>query len=551
MDERLVSILKKIDLPTIQSLVGVVILKAIKAVNKGEDETAIAEILALKYQNLILSNKEIRTSIINSLPLAEAIRLANQTNSIHEDSFRVYGKLIKYFNTSYNKSKSEILSNFLELGEKYYLSETVDSRCDQERITACHNEETRIVAYLHPYQKRVKDEIMHRLNQNTEKSFFVQMPTGAGKTYTALECVVDLMRKPRELDESLKPIGDKFIVWLVDRNELAEQAMESFNKLWKIRGDHEIYAFRVFKDFEPEFRGQKGGVVFAGFDKFYSILKNPDHKAHQSIKHLINNSELLIIDEAHHSLADTYFACINEFREVPFIKIIGLSATPGSTDLETTSKLVELYSADKISIRNENWEPVSDAIGYLQQSEYLARLSTKLLETGITSNESNEQKILNDLAANAERNQKIIEQIKLADENKESTVVFACSLDHVYALLILCRSMGVDAKYIIGAVDQADRIYILEQFKAKRYNILINLDILSTGIDLPNINKIIIARPISSPNLTSQILGRALRGPKNGGNEQNTIVNIKDNLMNFPGTSFLYNFYQGQWGRIN
>jgi len=129
--------------------------------------------------------------------------------------------------------------------------------------------------------------------------------------------------------------------------------------------------------------------------------------------------------------------------------------------------------------------------------------------------------------------------------------VFACTLDHVYALLILCRAYGIGAKYIIGDIDQSDRIGILEQFKKKEYNILINLDILSTGIDLPNIQKVIIARPISSPNLLSQILGRALRGPNNGGNSENTIINIKDNLVNFPGTSFLYNFYQSEWEVIN
>lgn len=551
MNERLLNIIRKIDLPTLQNLVGIVILKAIRAVNKGEDEQAIAEILLLKYDTLILNNKEIRLGIINSLSIDDAVNLCKQSGLNTEENYKAYQALIKFYSVCYNSDKSKFFVDFLGMDEKYYFKQIEDPREPKENITATFGEEVKILSYLHAYQKRVKDETMIRLNQKTEKSFFVQMPTGAGKTYTALECVVDLMRKPRGLDDNQKPISDKFIVWLVDRNELAEQAMESFKKLWKLRGDHEIAAFRVFRDFEPDFANEKGGVVFAGFDKFYSVLKNPNHKAFTSIKYLIANSELLIIDEAHHSLADTYFACINQFREVPFIKVMGLSATPGATDIETTQKLVELYSADKISIRDENWQPIGDAISFLQRGGYLAKLSTKLLETGITSTEVSENRVLDDLAANSERNQKIIDQIKLANDNNESTVVFACTLDHVYALLILCRAYNINARHIIGEVDQADRIGILEQFKRKEYNILINLDILSTGIDLPNINKVIIARPINSPNLTSQILGRALRGPKNGGNEQNTIINIKDNLVNFPGTSFLYNYYQGEWENLN
>jgi len=550
MSELLINTIRKIDLSNLHKLVGNVILKAIQTVNKGEDETALAEILVLKYGNLILNKKEIRLGILNSLSPANAVSLCKLSGISVDKDFKAYGELEQFFKNGYNEAKSKLLVDFLGLDESFYFKKIIDSRSEKEIITARFGEEVKILSYLHDYQKRVKDETMTRLFHVFEKSFFVQMPTGAGKTYTALECVVDLKRRPKALGEDKMPASDKFFVWMVDKNELSEQALESFKKLWKIRGDHEVTAFRLFKDFEPDFRVEDGGVVFAGFDKFYSVLSNPMHKAYDSVKHLIQNSELLIVDEAHHSIAETYFACINAFRNVPAIKIMGLSATPGAKDNETTESLIELYSSDKISIRDEQWNVVTDPILYLQQGGYLAYLKTELLETGISVSQDNEDRLLDDLASNSDRNKKILEQIKLADEAKEATIVFACTLDHVYALLILCRSIGVEAKYIIGEVDQSGRLDILQQFRDGEYNILINLDILSTGIDLPNINKVIIARPINSPNLISQILGRALRGPKNGGNKLNTIINIKDNLINFPGTSFLYNYYQGAWDKI-
>lgn len=546
MHEQLVSILRKIDLPTLQRLVGTTILKAIRLAGTPEDESAIADTLALKYQTLALSNRDLRIAIINSLSPTDAVQLVERVGVNDIDDFRAYGSLEGFF-ASYNTSKSKILADFLGLGEDYYSIESKDERCSEELITVRYREDLKAVPYLHPYQKRVKDEIMIRLNQKSEKSFFVQMPTGAGKTYTALECVVDLLRRPPTIDERFRPSRNKFVVWLVDQNELAEQALDSFIRLWKLRGEHEVKAFRLFHHFEPDLEQENGGVVFAGFDKFYSALNNPAHRAHNSITNLISNSQLLVIDEAHHSLAATYFACINRFRETPFIKILGLSATPGTADTSTTAELVSLYSSDKISIRDEDWTPVSDAVSYLQNKKYLARLRTKLLETGITSTENDTGRILDELASNAERNSKILDQIKLANDNGEATLVFACTLDHVYALLILCRANGIEARHIVGDVEQSDRIGILEGFRRGEYNILINLDILSTGIDLPNVNKIILARPINSPNLVSQILGRALRGPKNGGNEENIIVNVKDNLLRFPGTSFLYNYYQGDW----
>lgn len=551
MEDKLIYIIRKIDLPTLHKIVGTIILKAVKAVNRGEDETALAEIVILKYGKLILNNREIRIALFNSFSIETAKELCAKIGIALPKDFKAYTEIINYFNSGYNVDKSKILVDFLGLDASYIYKSVTDSRLDKEIISATFGEEVKAIAYLHDYQKRVKDEIMARLNHKFEKSFFVQMPTGAGKTYTALECVVDLMRKPRGLGENYKPLPQKFVVWLVDKNELAEQALDSFKRLWKLRGDHDLKVFRLFKDFQPDFNKENGGIVFAGFDKLYSVLSNQNHDSFESVQHLISNTELLIVDEAHHSIADTYNTCIHKFADVPLIKILGLSATPGTSDHETTQALISLYSADKISIRDINWNPVDDAIEYLQNEEYLAKLNTQLLETGLNSNVSSENRVLDDLSGNSERNAKILDQIILADSANEATVVFACTLDHVYALLVLCRSKGINAKYIVGEIEQADRIHILQDFKDKKYNILINLDILSTGIDLPNINKVIIARPINSPNLISQILGRALRGPKNGGNSYNTIINIKDNLINFPGASFLYNYYQGSWDKIN
>jgi superfamily II DNA or RNA helicase len=541
--------LSRIDLPTIHKLVGLVILNATKFLNKGEDEIELSKILILKYDKLIFNEKEIREAIINSMSKDEITKLASLC-SLRNNDRSIYSKTIEYFSRGYNEQKSKIFVDFLGLDSSYYFKCIIDARNEKELITVTHGEQVSILSYLHPYQKRVKDEVMYRLAQKNEKSFFVQMPTGAGKTLTALECVVDLLRKPKSLTEGKKPEKNKYIVWIVDTNELAEQSYQTFNKLWKLRGDRNLAAFRLFKHFIPDFALEDGGIVFAGFDKFYTIIKKKQSTSYKSIKYLIENTEMLIVDEAHHSLADTYNSCINYFKNTPYIKILGLSATPGTNDRETTSKLVELYSNDKISIRDDDWNPVVDAIRFLQQGSYLATLSTKVLETGVSASQSDEHSILAELASNSERNERIIDQIKLANEAQESTVVFACSLDHVYALLILCRAHSIKANFITGTVEQSERLSLINSFKNRDYFILINLEILSTGIDLPNIDKIIITRPIGSPNLVSQILGRALRGVNNGGNSSNTIINLKDNLLNFPSASYLYDYFEGAWEKI-
>jgi hypothetical protein len=44
------------------------------------------------------------------------------------------------------------------------------------------------------------------------------------------------------------------------------------------------------------------------------------------------------------------------------------------------------------------------------------------------------------------------------------------------------------------------------------------------------------------------MIGRALRGPRNGGNAKNTVINIRDNLLNFPSASFVYESFRQSFG---
>lgn len=73
-------------------------------------------------------------------------------------------------------------------------------------------------------------------------------------------------------------------------------------------------------------------LYLLAFDKFYSIIKKSGSTNYELVKYLITNTEMLIVDEAHHSLAETYNVCINSFKNTPYIKILGLSATPGTND---------------------------------------------------------------------------------------------------------------------------------------------------------------------------------------------------------------------------
>ena len=100
---------------------------------------------------------------------------------------------------------------------------------------------------------------------------------------------------------------------------------------------------------------------------------------------------------------------------------------------------------------------------------------------------------------------------------------------------------------ILGETNSKIRKQAITDFKSGQLKVLINYGVLSTGFDAPKLNTLIVARPTKSIVLYSQIVGRALRGPANGGNKKNKLITIKDNLLGFPEPDFMFSYWEEFW----
>ena len=538
MEQQEILVLRRIGLEGLSKHCGQLILNAIKSVYNTDLDKELAKILLLRNQKETFNDREVRLDILDTLSEVEVSELCHKSKIFYNDYVDGLQKLQKYYDKRYDVKKSAVFVDFFGLNKEYCKTETIDRRNSCEKVDLEYGEPIKLKSYLHPYQKRIKDTILQRLSQPGDR-VMAQMPTGSGKTFTSLEAVVDLLRSPFQ---------KKYAVWIVNTNELTEQALDSFKYVWKLKGDRPLNIYRLFKDFEPELVDEGGGMIFTSFPKFHAILSNTSHPYHSRLWEIISNTEILIIDEAHRSVADTYGQCIEAFMNGGGAKILGLTATPGRNCFEESHKLSEMFFSNLVNITDDKNIPIPDVVKYLQNQNYLAEIEDKELETNIDiAWATDEKKILATLAGNASRNKKILDQIILANDSNESTIVFACTKDHVLALHILCQGQGIESRFITGDISQVERINILDDFRCEKYYILINQEMLSTGIDLPNTNKLIISRPITSIILYSQILGRALRGPLNGGNSKNTIINIADNIRNYPSESFIYKSFSEFW----
>ena len=282
MDDLILKIISKLDDHILIGSAGSSIVGSVnKSFNLGLRED-LAKIVCYKYGSRILEERDIRVALIHTSNI-NALRTlaANADIPIHDDKeFQVYEDLENYFYSS-NEKKLQIFASWLGLSEDYASAKIQDTRSGKELITIKHGQPAKLKGYLHPYQKNVKDQIYGVLKGDGNRAM-VQMPTGSGKTYTALEAIVDVLRQPN------RPGDNNFIVWIVHSNELAEQALEAFSGLWQKKGDKEIECFRLFKNFMPRFQDHTSGIVFASFDIIVEILKDKKKsQRQQDLKYLI------------------------------------------------------------------------------------------------------------------------------------------------------------------------------------------------------------------------------------------------------------------------
>lgn len=527
--------LKELTVYDLEQLAGTTIVRAVQGAYATNRERALAQLVIDRYGVNLLKNKEIRFALIDVLSSHEASEACNKLG-LQDTQNYPHKKLNERFSGPFGQSRAEEFVSIFGLPVELIPPRTTESRESVVQICATYNEKVISKGVLHPYQRRVKDALRNHLNMGKRK-MMAQMPTGAGKTVTALEILVDYLRQPD---------FDQLIIWIVDSNELADQALESFATLWKLRGDRPINAYRYFHEFSTNYFSCEPGIVFTSFPKAWAALNGSDLERKENFLNLCKRAALVIVDEAHTSMAQTYENVISKLTSYDAF-LIGLSATPGRNDPYQTIELAKMYGQQLVSITDEKKTEVSDAVEYLRTEGYLASVIFEDLESGAIVTENDEGRICSELAENSLRNDQIVVQIERAISENQSTIVFACTKDHVLALTALCRAKGIESGFIIGEVPQSERIKLLNMFRSGSLKVLINHEILSTGVDLPNVNKLIITRPVGSAILYSQILGRALRGPKNGGNLINYVININDNLVNFPSASHVYKSFKNNF----
>lgn len=343
----------------------------------------------------------------------------------------------------------------------------------------------------HYYQKELKS----LLHNNIHDRVLLSMPTGAGKTRTAQSYMCDILRAQKTK-----------ILWLVDAPSLAFQSFISFQKLWKEKGDSELKIVNLYGGhFKEKFDVLKSvDVIFTTFQNLLNLQEN------NSLSTL--EVDMVVVDEVHSSLAERYSEVLFGLESS---KLIGLTATPSSDSDNQFVSLKSFFNENIISLMDVFSLGLTESIKKLQSEKFLAKIRFETFYVEDVSESSNEL------------NQKSIGIIKSLYQEGKNIIVFANSKYHAVALSVALEIKGCRSYAITGEIID-EREDIFKKFKVDNSPlILTNHTILQTGIDLPNVDALVILRSLNNDVSALQMLGRALRGVNNGGNEENSIVSLE------------------------
>jgi len=233
---------------------------------------------------------------------------------------------------------------------------------------------------------------------------------------------------------------------------------------------------------------------------------------HDKLGNFNRAPEIIIVDEAHtipHKSQTRYRNFFNQVENLnPNCKIIGFTGTPFRADTGYLDKGDSaLFDAICYDI----------PIPYMIDQGYWAKPVTPKVDTKMDTSsvdtragdfvESQLQDAINtdDINKNC-----VSEMIQLA-QNRQKWLIFTAGIEHCMAVIAELRNQGMSAEMITGDTPKDERNATIDRFKRGEFTALVNVAVLTTGFNVPDIDMLAFMRPTQSPVLYIQCMGRGVR----------------------------------------
>ena len=377
---------------------------------------------------------------------------------------------------------------------------------------------------LYSYQKNAVNALKKYFLEDDKSSGILVMPTGSGKTRTSVYFLLKYM------------ISNGYqVIWLAHRHMLIEQTAQNFYKFSPLinTGNQDKDTFRMVC---ISGKHAKSKAMTKDDDLVISSVQSLNKNNLVYLPNILKEKVIIVVDEAHHTSAKSYRNIIKKIREnVSNAKLLGLTATPCRLTDKATRGLMKIFDNEIIYSISMS-KLIADSI--LAKPNYINIETNIDIETIIDIDEKKyiekwgemPQSLLMKVAKTNKRNKIIIDEYMKNRKKYGKTIIFALNAIHCIALSDELKKRGVKCEYIYSL--NKDNEDVIDRFKDNsrkdHIDVLININMLTEGSDIPDIQTVFLTRPTSSDTLLMQMVGRGMRGKSQGGTETVNIVDFCD-----------------------
>lgn len=332
-----------------------------------------------------------------------------------------------------------------------------------------------------PHQVQMLQDLVNERAVHDRHKNLVVAATGTGKTVLAALDYQSLIQKPGQLPK---------LLFVAHRKEILQQARATFRAVLKNGDFGEIWA-----------DGEKPigwNHVFASVQslsgKFGIEEFSPDH------------FQVVIIDEFHRAEAKTYRKVMDHFKPTEFL---GLTATPERSD---GVRVQDAFFDGRIASELRLWDAMDS--GLLAPFHYFGiGESTDYSKIDWKSGGYDQKKLSNLITGNEVRDRLVLREVreKIANPLAMKALVFCASIEHAEHVHRLFNYRGIIASLVTGSTDKASRKQSIVDLRHGEIQAIVTVDVFNEGVDIPEVDTVIMLRPTESPVVFLQQLGRGLR----------------------------------------
>ncbi|MFE2425972.1 DUF3427 domain-containing protein [Streptomyces sp. NPDC059373] len=332
----------------------------------------------------------------------------------------------------------------------------------------------------YPHQRDMLERLEVERDVHDRHRNLLVAATGTGKTVMA---ALDYKHLRRKLGRDLK------LLFVAHRKEILEQSLRTYQDVLVDPNFGELLV---------------GGEIPENWTHVFASVQSLNARSLE--RFATDHFDIVVIDEFHHGVSPTYRKIVDQFAPE---ELLGLTATPERMD---GRNIQDEFFDGRIAAELRLWEALENDL--LSPFHYFGVTDNTDMSAITWKRGAYDIGALDNLFTGNDARARLVVQAvnsKVSDPGRMRALGFCVSVAHAHFMADFFRRAGLNAKALSGDTPREERKAALDELKNGTLQILFSVDLFNEGLDIPDVDTLLLLRPTSSATVFLQQLGRGLR----------------------------------------